>query len=232
MAKRMQPLFVMAAMLVGSGGCSTKLDEATARELLKGSPEFKQPTYCAWTAPRRHGSLLPPPDPGREESGLAALARGQIVPPKSAPVTRTPGVSDTGNFAFADTGKEAKCAAALDAAGLIKRGECVEPGCGGCCERALTAKGTAHIREGSADAARLEFVCGKLDVVRVTSITTENRRATVRYVSSVVFDTALLDRLDAEDCRVDRPIVHTDASQQERTRSGFVRDDSGKWSLQ
>jgi hypothetical protein len=75
----------------------------------------------------------------------------------------------------------------------------------------------------------LESVAALARSPRVISITTEERRATVKYAQSVVLDKALQGRLEAAGRRIERPLGLKDDG--ERTREGFVRDDSGTWSL-
>jgi len=205
-------------MAIGVAGCSSKLDEHTAINLLMKQEKAFGNRYCTWNVPRRHSSV----------QGLASMVRARAL---------LPGDSDLGTFAFPESGPggQGKCAAALEAAGRIKRGECVTPGCGGCCNRALAAGGLAQLRNDDAEpggpnaVGRLEFVCGHVAVIRVISITTEGGRGTVKYVQGIRFDKEL-DGLEAAGCRIERPLGLEESG--ERTHPGFVRDDTGRWTLQ
>ncbi|WP_438042669.1 hypothetical protein [Sorangium sp. So ce128] len=122
-------------------------------------------------------------------------------------------------WTFSDFDETAKCGAALERAGLIKRGDCVTSGCGGCCKRALQGAGKADLDENG-----LYFACGSFKFVGLTSIMSEGNTATVRYEREFTTDDELLPKIEA--CRLEKP----EPGRKERERK-FKRDDTGKWAI-
>lgn len=115
---------------------------------------------------------------------------------------------------------DAKCAQALQAAGLASVGGCVDQLRGRCWKTAITAQGGAYIDEHT-----LWFTCGSIGLPDVKSVTTDGARATVVYERAGQIDEGLLAKLAS--CPLSRP---NDTGKMERTKH-FLRDDAGVWQL-
>ena len=70
--------------------------------------------------------------------------------------------------------------------------------------------------------SKLVFDCADIKLLGVTSITTEENKATVKYSREVVLHDKLLTSIS--DCKVDKP----DSGVAER-QAHFTRDDAGNW---
>lgn len=127
---------------------------------------------------------------------------------------------DETTMSFGDYDDDAKCATALEKAGLITKGKCRETGCGGCCSREIVAAGGA-----SFDKSNLAFPCGSMSLDSVDSITTEGRKAKVTFTRTFTLDEAIVAKVSA--CPLDKP----EPGKKKRDRT-FVQDDSGTWTLQ
>ena len=128
------------------------------------------------------------------------------------------------DWTFSDFDTDGKCAAALEKAGLAKRGACITPGCGGatgCCSRALELAGTSAWSSGDNG---LWFPCGAMKFLKVTSVTTEGNKATIQYEREFTADSAILTSVS--DCK----LVQPEAGRRVRERKAS-RDDAGNWSI-
>ena len=116
------------------------------------------------------------------------------------------------------------CADALQSAGLVTVGKCVDEASGGKCfkrEISATGKLDSKMHEKTNE---LGFACGTLEFKGITSITTKDASATVRYKRTLTFNAELMKTL--EPCVLQKP----EAGELERERK-FQRDDTGQWSM-
>lgn len=123
---------------------------------------------------------------------------------------------------FGDYDTTHKCGAQLERAGLIKRTDCLENGCGGCCKRFFEPSGAMSVEDGY-----YAFDCGKLELLEIVSITTkepELNKAEVVFKRRFTPDAALMKSIDL--CTISVP----EEGEVEINRS-FSRTDAGQWIL-
>lgn len=135
---------------------------------------------------------------------------------------RSPSTAMARGPTFIDADMTHRCGVQLEQAGLIKRTECLQDGCGGCCKRVFELNGTMSVEDGYYD-----FDCGKLELLEIVSITTkepELNRAEVVFKRRFTPDADLLKSIDL--CSIGIP----EKGEVEISRS-FSRTDAGQWIL-
>jgi hypothetical protein len=116
------------------------------------------------------------------------------------------------------------CAAALQSAGLVTLGECVDAASGDrCFKRKIqpTGKGGSKMSEKTNE---LLFDCGTVQFKQVVQLTQKDGAATVRYARDLVLDQKVLAPLEA--CVLAKP----EPGEKERERA-FRRDTEGRWAI-
>ena len=137
---------------------------------------------------------------------------GSQVSPKGASGTKK-------LYAFFNADENASCIDELDVAGIIKKGACTDKRSDGSCfERAFDLGPNVDIH-----GIHIRFACGKKKLDDVTSISTADKKATVKYTRTITRDDALAKKVS--DCALDGP-----KSGSEDQSLGFLKDDDGKWS--
>ncbi len=107
------------------------------------------------------------------------------------------------------------CARALVSAGLLRPAKCVPAG--DVCQKTFVLGADAKNSNG-----QVKFKCGGKMMGDVLSVTTEDRRATVKYDRTLVPDSNLLDSLGA--CKISKGT----AGKSEFT-AVLLKDDDGEW---
>jgi len=127
----------------------------------------------------------------------------------------------TKRFSFmSPSNAEEKCIDEMTTAGLVRRGDCVKT-----YYRVPTCEVYSYTLGPGVDFTKsglIQFPCGKRKLGDVVSISTEDKKAVVKYGHTVVRDEALAAKLP--DCALDgaKPGGY------ELTRT-FRKDDDGKW---
>jgi hypothetical protein len=125
----------------------------------------------------------------------------------------------TKRFSFmSPSDAEKACIGEMTTAGIVRRGDCITHGWNTCDVYAYTLGAGADFTQNGL----IQFTCGKRRLGDVVSISTEDKKAIVKYGHTVVRDEALGAKLP--DCALDG----AKPGEYELTRT-FRKDDDGKW---
>lgn len=117
--------------------------------------------------------------------------------------------------------KQNKCVNEMIKAGVLSSRKCVENNSLGCVKHKIELGAISKMQTNST-VGNIEFACGTRSLDGINSITTEEKKAKVKFDRTLVLDEALIKALS--DCTLGLP----EAGKKER-ESNFTKDDDGVW---